>query len=93
MSNFVPGIDKVSFIGHSFRLSPEFGYKREGIQIYTLAILGVILKEVCKIMHNNGMLINLTYEIVPFDNEVRDVLTLDVGTCDNIGDIIIHIIH
>lgn len=89
MTSRIPPIEEVAFMEHAFRLPLELGSKREGAQIYTLAILGVIIKKVVAILHENNIPIDLEYEIVPFGCDVKEVLSLNVFECDEIGQKII----
>jgi hypothetical protein len=76
----ISGIDVVSLFGITFKLCPEIAVKREGIQIYTLVVLGVILKKIVTIMHQINFPIDLKLEIIPFDSVVRDILKIDILT-------------
>jgi hypothetical protein len=89
MQSNVPGIEEVNFLNQKIKLDPSFNCKREGVQIYTLTVLGIILQNIAKIMHQHGKMIELEYEIIPFDDVVRDILKLNVATCDNLTNTII----
>jgi hypothetical protein len=90
MQEHIELIEEVSFIDVTFRLPKEIGCKREGAQIYTLAILGTIIKKISDNLHEINIPIQIEMEIIPFDSEVRDVLNIDIPSCSNIGDIIIN---